>query len=142
MKLRTLFALLLLTLALPAGLAAEAPSAPPTAAPGAAAPAVTGPDTAPVSPLLIEVQEPAPQEVRPEADLALSPAPLVEVWEPAPQDGFQGCPFADVFSFGAPSEACFDEAAGCASLCAQNGGTLIAGVTSTGADCTCVCCRD
>lgn len=76
------------------------------------------------------------------ATAVLAPStPVAQASEPAPQDTFQGCPFADVFWFSAPIEACFDSGAGCGPLCADAGGTLIFGATSTGADCTCVCCR-
>jgi len=117
-----LFVLLVLALAVPASLAAAAPDSPANVSPPAAA-APSGDEAGP----LVAQLSPEP--------------PSAEAPEPLPQDGFQGCPFQNVFSFSAPLEACFDLGAGCDPLCAEQGGTLIAGVTSTGADCTCICCR-
>lgn len=118
----TLFLLLVLALALPASLAAAAPDSSANASPPAAA-APSGDETGP----LVALVSP---------DL-----PSAQAQEPRPQDGFQGCPFQNVFSFSAPLDACANLGAGCDPLCAEQGGTLIAGVTSTGADCTCICCR-
>jgi hypothetical protein len=120
---RILIAPLLLVLALPAVVAAATPlsreaEAPPATAAAASDP--TGSTTAGTAP-----------------EIPGSAA----VPDPAPQDGFQGCPFEDLFWFAAPVEACDNMGAGCDPLCAAQGGTLIFGVTQTGADCTCVCCR-
>jgi hypothetical protein len=124
MTCRAFFGLCLLSLALASSPIPADAATPEAAAPAAAEDAVASPEAS-------------------RADAAvrdLLPTSLLDFLGAAPQGGFRGCPFEDVFSVEAPPDW-VDCQATCADLCAQNGGTLIFGSTTTGADCTCACCR-